>query len=150
MRKPSSLDPGIPSGRYLRGMLLLARCVVLVLTAGSAVVAADSRLEPEVGEPGLEERMGGCSMRCTFAGTVGVSQGNSATTTKALNDEKATSAWIGVQAADLPTFRFAFPKRLPREMEAQVPFYGIDVINGHWASEEQWQQHARIRRARLL
>ena len=95
--------------------------------------------------------MGGCSMRCTFPWTVEVASGPKTATTKLLNDEKATSAWISTSENATPTvLRFAFPKRLPREMEGEVTFYGLDVINGHWASEELWEQHARIRKARVL
>jgi hypothetical protein len=104
-----------------------------------------------VAEPVLEELMGGCSMRCTFSWKVDVDSGGKRAATKLLNDESATSAWTAVAGAgELPVFHFAFPKRLPKEMEAQVPFYGVDFINGHWATEELWQQHARVRKARLL
>jgi hypothetical protein len=130
------------------------RCIsiaFLFFAAACAGLGADRKsLKLKVAEPVLEELMGGCSMRCTFPWTVEIVVAHKSTATKLLNDEKATSAWVATPGAALPVFRFAFPKRLPREMEGEVPFYGVDVINGHWASEEQWEQHARIRKARLL
>ena len=29
-------------------------------------------------------------------------------------------------------------------------FYGIDFINGHWKSEELWQQYGRVKRLRMM
>ncbi len=118
-----------------------------VVIGGNATVAAAPKLK--VAEPVLEELMGGCSMKCTFAWSVEVVSGGKRAATKALNDEKATSAWTAA-GAELPVIHFAFPKRLPKEMEGQVPFYGVDFINGHWATEELWEKHARVRKARLL
>ncbi len=124
--------------------------VALVLSiafAGNATGWAVPKLK--VGEPVLEELMGGCSMRCTFSWSVEVVSGGKRAATKMLNDERATSAWIAT-GAELPVIHFSFPKRLPKEMEGQVPFYGVDFINGHWATEELWEKHARLRKARLL
>ena len=124
--------------------------VALVMSlafAGNGSVWAAPKLK--VAEPVLEELMGGCSMRCTFGWSVEVVSGGKRAATKVLNDESATTAWIAT-GPELPVFHFAFPKRLPKEMEAQVPFYGVDFINGHWATEELWQKHARVRKARLL
>lgn len=131
------------------------RCIptagfLFLATACAGLGAERKTLKVKVAEPVLEELMGGCSMRCTFAWSVEVSEGAKSGTTKLLNDEKATSAWIASDGTSHPVFRFAFPKRLPRDMEGQVPFYGVDLINGHWASDDQWRQHARIRKARLL
>lgn len=125
--------------------------VALSLFLASVVpLLAAERLKLKVSEPVLEELMGGCSMRCSFPWTVEVEEGGKRVATKLLNDEKAPSAWLSEKAEARPVFHFAFPKRLPREMEGEVPFYGVDFINGHWASEELWRQYARIRKARLL
>lgn len=132
----------------MRSLLIAS---LALLFAGSSRGAAESRgLKFKTAEPVLEELMGGCSMNCTFSWTVEVMLSGKSASTKLLNDEKATSAWVAPNDGALPTFRFAFPKRIPREMEGQVPFYGVDFINGHWVTEEQWRKHARIRKARLL
>jgi hypothetical protein len=34
-------------------------------------------------------------------------------------------------------------------MEGNVPFYGVDLINGAWESEEAWKEHGRVKKARL-
>src|SRR6478609_7923873 len=99
------------------------RSVALVTSFALASVAAERRaLKLKVAEPVLEELMGGCSMRCSFAWNVEVIAGGKRAATKALNDERATSAWIATAGDELPVFHFSFPKRLPKEMEAQVPF----------------------------
>ena len=125
-------------------------CVFSFIAATLALGAERKTLKVKVQEPVLEELMGGCSMRCTFAWTVEVVEGKRSASTKLLNDEKATTAWLAVDMESRPTLRFLFPKRLPREMEGQVPFYGIDLINGHWATEELWRQHGRLRKARFF
>jgi hypothetical protein len=136
---------------YVARMSAWIRGVALVMGFALVGVAAERRaLKLKVAEPVLEELMGGCSMKCSFAWSVEVVTGGKRAATKLLNDESATSAWTATAGQETPVFHFAFPKRLPKEMEAQVPFYGLDFINGHWATEEQWQQHARIRKARLL
>ena len=132
-------------------MSACSRSAAFILCLALAAHAAErSALKLKVAEPVVEELMGGCSMRCSFAWNVEVVTGGRRTATKLLNDESAMSAWVAPAGQELPVFHFAFPKRLPREMEAQVPFYGVDFINGHWSTDEQWEKHARIRKARLL
>lgn len=43
----------------------------------------------------------------------------------------------------------AIPKKIPSEMDGQVPFYGIDIINGDWTTDATWKTDARMKRARL-
>ena len=127
----------------------LNRVALVTSLAFAGLASGSAAPKLKVAELVLEELMGGCSMRCTFGWTVDVVSGGKRAATKVLNDESATSAWIAA-GPEMPVFHFAFPKRLPKEMEAQVPFYGVDFINGHWATEELWQKHARVRKARLL
>jgi hypothetical protein len=124
------------------------------ILAGTTTATADPIrvLKAKVAEPVLEELMGGCSMRCAFPWTVAVLDGKGGKATKVLNDEKAETAWIAADAKSGvgAKFRLSFPKKLPAEMEGAVPFYGLDLINGAWKSEELWRQHARVKKARLL
>lgn len=130
---------------------MLRALVCLAFLATPCADAAPLRARTE--EPVLEELLGGCSLRCAFRWTVEVSPqpGAAAKAVKVFNDESAQTAWIG----DATTrglgaqIRLAFPKKIPREMEAQVPLYGLDLINGHWR-EDQWPRFARLKRARLL
>jgi len=112
-------------------------------------------LKVNVEEPVLEELMGGCSLRCAFRWSVEViGEGGKPKPVKTLNDESAQTAWI----ADPPPrksgigmkLRLVFPKKLPKELEGATPIYGLDLINGHWKTEELWKQHGRIRKARLF
>ena len=116
---------------------------------------AGPTLKVNVEEPVLEELMGGCSLRCAFRWSVEViGEGGKPKPVKTLNDESAQSAWI----ADPPPrksgigvrLRLVFPKKLPKELEGATPIYGLDLINGHWKTEELWKQHGRIRKARLF
>lgn len=130
-----------------------APAFLLLAAAGFAVAAPPVRnAKAKVEEPVLQELMGGCSMRCAFAWTVEVTEGEKPKAVKVLNDEKAESAWVAVgpQKGVGAKFRLAFPKKLPAEVEGTVPFYGFDLINGAWDSEELWRQHARVKKARLL
>jgi hypothetical protein len=45
--------------------------------------------------------------------------------------------------------RLSFPEKIPAEMEGAVLFYGLDLINAHWKTEELRRQHARLKKARL-
>ena len=108
-------------------------------------------LKPRIEEPALQETMGGCSLKCAFGWSVEVqSPGGRLRTIKVLNDENADTAWI----ADPGTsgvgtkFRFVFPKKLIPELEG-TPFYGLDLINGVWKTEQEWKAHGRVKRVRL-
>jgi hypothetical protein len=122
-----------------------------------ALVPSVSGAEPrtvkaKVGEPVVQELMGGCSLRCVVAWKVEIqSAGGSASSTKLLNDESAESAWMASSgAAAVGTkFRIAFAKKLPPGMEGQIPLYGLDLINGNWKEESDWKSFGRIKRARL-
>ena len=122
-------------------------CFVLGLLATSP--ADQRRLKLKTAEPVVPELMGGCSMRCTFRWNVTVAQRGKIATTALLNDEKPETSWVAPDDGTLPILRLAFPKRLPAEMEGQVPFYGIDFVNGNWVSEEKFAEHARLKKARL-
>lgn len=132
-----------------RAIALFPVIALAVATAAPAVPAVKAKTE----EPVLEELLSGCSLRCSFRWTVEVVTGaaEQGKVIKTLNDENAQTAWIAsdVNGGVGTRFRLAFPKKLPAEMEGATPVYGIDLINGYWKTDELWEQHARLKKARL-
>ncbi len=120
------------------------------LTA-TAVFADDlPTLKPTIGTPVIPELMGGCSMKCAFPWTVQAVPAKGTTPVKVtvLNDDKPSPPWTdptGIGAK----LTFFFPKKLPAEMEDNVPFYGLDVIDGNWDTQETWKNFARVKKARF-
>jgi hypothetical protein len=108
-------------------------------------------MKAKVEEPVVQELMGGCSMQCAFRWSVEVVENGKPKAVKVLNDEKAETAWTVAEGDGVGAkIRLAFPKRLPAEVEGTVPFYGLDLVNGVWQSEEQWRQRGRVRKARVF
>jgi hypothetical protein len=131
-----------------------AICVALVLGAITSFARAGLPVfKAEVAEPVVEELMGGCSLKCAFPWEVEVilGPGQKAQSIWTLNDNSAESGWVApANVAGVGVkFHFLFPKKLPREMDGQVPLYGLDLVNGRWKDEESWKQYGRIKRARL-
>ncbi len=131
-----------------------AHCIyaLLALLHGPAL-AGPPVIKAKVGEPVLQELMGGCSLKCGFAWSVEVQSavGQKPIAVKVLNDESADTAWVapgGVSGVGVK-FRLLFPKKLRAEVEGQIPFYGLDFINGVAKSEELWKAHGRVKRVRL-
>jgi hypothetical protein len=129
---------------------------LLLLVAGTLAASAAEKIaeaKAKSAEPVVEELMGGCSLNCAFPWTVEAQPGagGKAKITTLLNDESAQTAWIAPE----PTtgigsrFRLIFPKKLARELEGATPVFGLDLINGYWKTEELWDQHGRIKKARL-
>ena len=94
---------------------------------------------------------GGCSMKCAFPWTVDATEpGEGKSYSVAiLNDEKPAPAWMPHHASVGVKVTFRFPKKLPAEMEDNVPFYGFDMINGDWATDTKWKASARVKKARM-
>ncbi|MCE9610044.1 MAG: hypothetical protein K8R23_07525 [Chthoniobacter sp.] len=134
-------------------MKLYTRICYASLCLATVALADPVAMKARVEEPALQETMGGCSLKCAFAWSVEVlaAGGQKAATAKKLNDENAETAWL----ADAGTtgvgakLRLVFPKKLKPEMEGNTPVYGLDIINGIWASEQQWKIAARVKRARV-
>lgn len=116
--------------------------------------AAARSVRVRAAAPVLEELMGGCSLRCAFPWRVEVRPAGAgkASAAKALHDEKARAGWVALNGAEVigTKFHFVFPAKLPAEIEGQTPVYQLDLINGLWRSEEEWEKHARLRKARLF
>ena len=123
----------------------------LYLSATLAFAKDPPTLTAETGHPVLPELMGGCSMKCAFPWKVdAVETGDVRSYSIAiLNDEKPAPAWKPGHASIGTKLTFHFPKKLPAEMEDNVPFYGFDIINGDWASDAKWKASARVKKARL-
>jgi hypothetical protein len=129
--------------------------VFFVSGAIGNLLAGVPTVKAAVEEPVLEDLMGGCSLQCAFRWSVeATAAGGKPIVIHTLNDESAQSPWI----AELPAarsgigakLRLVFPKKLAPEVEGTTPVYGLDLINGHWKTEELWKQHGRIRKARLF
>jgi hypothetical protein len=126
--------------------------VIALLCLAASAQAGLPVLKAKVEEPALQETMGGCSLKCAFVWSVELQPvGGKVRALKMLNDENAETAW----AADAGTtgvgakLRLVFPKKLRAELEGETPVYGLDLINGVWKSEREWETHARVKRVRL-
>lgn len=129
--------------------MLATALAIAVTTAHAAIPSTKAKVE----EPVLQELMGGCSLKCGFPWTVEVlvPGAGKAGPTKVLNDEKADTTWTAAPGTTGvgTKFRLSFPKKLHPEEDGQVPFYGIDFINGAWADEDAWKVQGRIKKVRL-
>jgi hypothetical protein len=127
-------------------VLVFALCI----HACAALAGDPPALKATVGRPVLPELMGGCSMKCAFPWTVEAIASNATKPAKVslLNDERPSPPWTDPRGIGAK-ITFSFPKKIPAEMEGQVPFYGLDVINGDWNTEDSWKASARVKKARL-
>lgn len=126
-------------------LILIGSAWMTVARAGDLPV-----LKAKVGTPVVPELMGGCSMKCAFPWTVESvsSQGGKAVKIAVLNDEKPVPAWTdpaGIGAR----ITFYFPKKIPTEMDGETPFYGLDVIDGDWSTEEAWKAAGRVKKVKV-
>lgn len=132
-----------------RALAVLNVVSLAAAAAGDAVLAVKAKTE----EPVLEELLGGCSLRCAFRWSVeaAAAAAEPGKAVKILNDESAQTAWVApdVNGGVGTRLRLVFPKKLPAEIEGVTPVYGLDLINGCWKTEELWEQHARLKKARL-
>lgn len=131
-------------------MLRTASCIAILLLGGTLVsaIAAVKKVKAELTEPVLEELMGGCSLACAFPWSVQTARaGGKAMAVPQLNDESAQSAWIEIARG--ARLNFVLPAKLRPEQE-RTPVYGFNMINGHWRTEQEWERHARVKRARVI
>lgn len=89
-------------------------------------------------------------MKCAFPWTVEGTPSRAAKSAKVtvLNDEKPSPAWTDPRGIGAK-ITFLFPKTIPSEMDGEVPFYGLDIINGDWTTDATWKATARMKKARL-
>ncbi len=140
----------------MAGKVPICLLIAAAVAGSTAAAVAATKLKVQVEEPVVPELMGGCSLKCAFRWTAELlpRAGGKAQPVRQLNDESAETAWIaeapGGKGVPRVKLRLAFPKKLPAGMESQIPIYGLDLINGHWQSEELWAQHGRVKKARLI
>jgi hypothetical protein len=83
-----------------------------------------------VGQPVLQELMGGYSMRCAFHWTTSaLVSGKSPQIVCTLDDNDASTAWIDPNPTIGTKLQFQFPAKLPAELNG-IPFYGLDFASG--------------------
>lgn len=127
------------------------RLIALLFVVSSAE-AGPPTLKAKVEEPALQETMGGCSLKCAFMWSVELQPaGGKARAIKMLNDENAETAWVAEPGTTGvgTKLRLVFPKKLRADLEGETPVYGLDLINGVWKSDSEWETHARVKRVRL-
>lgn len=125
----------------------------LLLSLVASAHADPATLRAKTEELVVQELMGGCSLKCAFGWTVEVQPNageGKASTTKALNDDNAETAWIAPEGTSGvgTKLRLLFPKKIRTELEG-TPLYGLDLANGVCMSEEQWKKHGRVKKIRL-
>jgi len=129
-----------------RGTHLVA-VSLMVLVALESSMQADSppNLRPRVGEPVLQELMGGCSLRCAFFWeTLAGNANSSLKPATELCDDDATTSWISSTSGPGEIIQFRIPKKLPAECR-NTPFYGIRIANGVIRTLEEFHGYARVK-----
>lgn len=103
-----------------------------------------------VGQPVLQELMGGCSMQCAFPWTTSaLVSGKSPQIVYTLDDNDASTAWIDPNPTIGTKLQFQFPAKLPPELNG-IPFYGFDFASGVVRPVEAFKNYARIKKAKLF
>lgn len=124
---------------------------LLVLLPMSLLGQALPTVKAQVGEPVLQELMGGCSMACAFPWETTASvPGKSAQPVYKLNDSDSSTAWIDPNPSTGTRLSFQFPKKLPKEMNGTTPFYGFDIANGFTKSADVFKTYSRVKKAKLF
>ena len=125
---------------------------LLAFEAISSLVHADSPplLKPKVGEPVLQELMGGCSLRCAFFWeTLAGSSVSSLKPASELCDDDAMTAWISPTSGPGEIIQFCLPEKLPKDCR-DTPIYGITIANGVIRTLEEFRGFARVQTMTLL
>ena len=132
----------------LQSMALAFVGVFLVL-ASPRITKADSLpvLRPKVGDPVLQELMGGCSLRCAFFWDTWA--GNPSKPASELCDDDAMTSWISTTPGTGGIIEFHIPKKLPPDCR-DTPFYGISIANGVIRSLQEFHSYARVKTMTLL
>ena len=122
-----------PSGAHWRirnnrkfGKTLLAMAVFWPLCLSAQWLPT---IKAVVGQPVLQELMGGCSMRCAFPWNLRSLSGKSPQIVYTLDDNDASTAWIDPNSTIGTKLQFQFPAKLPPELNG-IPFYGFDFASG--------------------
>ncbi len=126
-------------------------CLLLLWLPCSLLAANPPTLKAQVGEPILQELMGGCSLACAFPWeTFATAPGKSPQPVWKLNDSDASTAWIGANPSVGEKLTFQFPKKLPKVMDGNTPFYGFDIADGYTKNDAIFAAYSRIRKAEIF
>jgi len=107
-------------------------------------------IRAKVGEPVLQELMGGCSMKCAFPWeTAAIVPGKSPQPVYTLDDSDASTFWVDPNPGTGTKLQFQFPKKLPAELNG-TPFYGLDLANGVIRPLAEFKSYSRLKKARLF
>lgn len=134
----------------LKAILRALGLVALVALSPSLLGESYPILNPKVGDPVLQELMGGCSLRCAFFWET--LAGNSTSSLKPaseLCDDDATTSWISSIPGPGEIIQFRIPKKLPADCR-DTPFYGIRIANGVIRTLEEFRGYARVKTMTLL
>ncbi len=128
----------------------LCRLAVLLWFPCTLLAGGLPTIKAKVAEPVLQELMGGCSLACAFPWeTFAVTPNKHSQPIYKLNDSDASTAWIDPNSSPGTLLRFQFPKKLPAEMDGNIPFYGFDFVNGYIKSADLFSSYSRLKRAEL-
>ena len=127
--------------------LLLA----LVLAVPGVLLAQElPTIKATVGQPVIQELMGGCSMRCAFPWTTtALAPGKAPAVVHTLDNNDSTTFWVDPNTGSGTKLQFQFPAKLPAELNG-TPFYGFDVANGVVHPLTAFKDYARVKRARMF
>ena len=120
---------------------------LLALVGISSTVHADALplLRPKVGDPVLQELMGGCSLRCAFFWeTLAGSSKSRLKPASELCDDDAMTSWISSSPGPGEIIQFRIPKKLPKDCR-DTPFYGMNIANGVIRTLEEFRGYARVK-----
>jgi len=127
------------------------RCCLLLLCLPWPLLADPPTLKAKVGAPVLQELMGCCSLACAFPWETSASvPGKNSQPVYKLNDSDASTAWIDTNAAVGTMLTFQFPKKLPKEMDGNIPFYGFDIADGYTKNDALFASYSRVKKAELF
>ncbi len=129
----------------LRAALISVSLLALLATTSTGRADSLSLLKPKVGDPVLQDLMGGCSLRCAFFWeTLAGSSAGTLIPASELCDDDATTSWISPTPGSGEIIQFRIPKKLPRDCR-DTPFYGINIANGVIRSLEEFRGYARVK-----
>jgi len=125
--------------------------LALLLWFPCSLFAADlPTIKAKVGEPVLQELMGGCSLACAFPWeTSATPPGKAPQPVYKLNDSDASTAWIDPSLSVGTKLTFRFPS-IPKVMDGNTPFYGFDIASGYATSDALFSAYSRVKRAKLF
>ncbi len=129
----------------LRQLPLVFSFLALMVSLPAIRASSIPLIKPKVGDPVLQELMGGCSLRCAFFWeTLAGSSASTMAPASELCDDDAKSAWISRTSGPGEIIQFRIPKKLPPDCR-DTPFYGMTIANGVIRTREEFQGYARVK-----